>query len=54
MTRADADVADAARLMLERKIGALPVVQGGILLGIVTESDFVRAVARPSLATAST
>ena len=53
-TRADADAADAARVMLERKIGALPVVQGGILLGIVTESDFVRAVARPSLATAST
>ena len=52
-TRADADAADAARVMLEGKIGALPVVQGGILLGIVTESDFVRAVARPTLATVS-
>ena len=28
-TRADADAADAARVMLERKIGALPVVHGG-------------------------
>jgi acetoin utilization protein AcuB len=52
-TRADADVADAARVMLERKIGALPVVHGGRLVGIVTESDFVRAVAKMTLATAS-
>jgi acetoin utilization protein AcuB len=52
-TRADADAADAARVMLERKIGALPVVHGGLLMGIVTESDFVRAVAMTSLATAS-
>jgi acetoin utilization protein AcuB len=37
--------AAAARLMIDHKIGALPVVEGGRLLGIVTESDFVRAVA---------
>jgi CBS domain-containing protein len=50
---ADADVADAARVMLERKIGALPVVHEGRLVGIVTESDFVRAVAKMTLATGS-
>ena len=38
-------VAEAARIMLDHKIGALPVVDGGRLAGIVTESDFVRLVA---------
>jgi acetoin utilization protein AcuB len=37
--------AEAARLMVDHKIGALPVVDGGRLIGIVTESDFVRVVA---------
>jgi len=37
--------AEAARIMLDHKIGALPVVDGGRLVGIVTDSDFVRAVA---------
>jgi CBS domain-containing protein len=37
--------ADAARIMMEHKIGALPVVDQGRLVGIVTESDFVRAIA---------
>jgi CBS domain-containing protein len=41
----DRPVADAARIMLEHKIGALPVVNDGRLVGIVTESDFVRVVA---------
>jgi acetoin utilization protein AcuB len=43
---ADADVADAARVMLERKVGALPVVHGGRLVGIVTERDVMRALAQ--------
>lgn len=34
---------DAAQLMLEHKIGGLPVVQDGELLGIITESDIFRA-----------
>jgi CBS domain-containing protein len=34
--------------MLDHKIGALPVVEDGRLIGIVTESDFVRAIAGPS------
>jgi acetoin utilization protein AcuB len=38
-------VADAAHLMLDHQIGALPVVEGERLVGIVTESDFVRLVA---------
>jgi len=38
----DAPLAAAARLMLERKIGALPVVEEGRLVGILTESDFVK------------
>jgi acetoin utilization protein AcuB len=34
---------EAAALLLAEKIGALPVVDGEQLVGIVTESDFVRA-----------
>jgi CBS domain-containing protein len=44
----DRPVADAARIMMEHKIGALPVVEEGCLVGIVTESDFLRAVAGTS------
>jgi acetoin utilization protein AcuB len=39
--------AEAARIMVDGKIGALPVVDDGGLAGIVTESDFVRAAAGP-------
>lgn len=42
----DRPVAEAARIMVEHKIGALPVVDDGELTGIVTESDFVRLAAR--------
>ena len=41
----DAALTDAARLMYERKIGCLPVVEDGALVGILTEGDFVRLVA---------
>lgn len=41
----DTPAADAARVMLEKKVGCLPVVADGKLLGIVTESDFVEAAA---------
>lgn len=37
-----ADIEHAARLMLERKIGCLPVVERGRLVGIVTENDVLR------------
>lgn len=33
---------DAARLMREQKIGALPVVDGDRVVGILTESDVLR------------
>src|SRR5262249_33021951 len=36
---ADTALADAARMMTERKIGCLPVVEGGRLVGILTEGD---------------
>jgi CBS domain-containing protein len=41
----EAELTDAARVMLDHKIGALPVIDGGRVVGIVTESDFVRAFA---------
>ncbi len=41
----DRPVAEAARLMLEHKIGALPVLDGGRIAGILTETDLVRAFA---------
>ncbi len=40
-----APIADAARTMVDRKIGCLPVVEGGRLVGILTESDFVEVLA---------
>ena len=42
----DADVRVAAELMLDNKYGCLPVTEGARLVGIVTESDFVRAFLR--------
>lgn len=38
----DMPIAEAARLMLDRKLGCLPVIEDGKLVGILTESDFVR------------
>jgi len=37
----DTSVTDAAHLMAERRIGALPVVSGGKLVGLVTEGDLI-------------
>ena len=34
-------IAEAAKLMVNHKIGCLPVVEKGELVGILTESDFV-------------
>jgi acetoin utilization protein AcuB len=42
------DVRAAAQLMLEHKIGALPVLDGGRLLGIITETDLLRAFLKTS------
>ena len=46
----DRSARDAATLLVTEKIGALPVVDGERLVGIVTETDFLRAfVERASL-----
>jgi CBS domain-containing membrane protein len=47
-TTPDAPLAGAAQVLMERKIGCLPVVENGVLVGIVTEADFVAMVARQS------
>lgn len=39
-------VLSAAEMILEHKFGCVPVVDDGQVVGIVTESDFVRMVAR--------
>jgi CBS domain-containing protein len=37
---------DAIALMRERRVGCLPVVEAGTLVGIVTAHDFLAASAR--------
>jgi acetoin utilization protein AcuB len=39
----DADMVQAARLLLEHKFGCLPVIENGALVGVVTEIDCLRA-----------
>jgi len=39
----DAPLIEAARMMLEHNISALPVMEGNQLAGIITESDIFRA-----------
>lgn len=41
-TTPDTRLADAARLMFERKIGCLVVLEAGKIAGILTEGDFVK------------
>jgi acetoin utilization protein AcuB len=43
---ADDDLVEAARLMLEDKVGSLPVVEGGRVVGIITETDLLREICR--------
>jgi acetoin utilization protein AcuB len=40
----DDTLVDAARIMIDRKIGGLPVVEDGALVGIISETDLVRAL----------
>jgi acetoin utilization protein AcuB len=44
----DQDAKEAAALMLDRRIGALPVLDGGRLIGIITETDLLRAFVKSS------
>ncbi len=39
----EAPIANVARLLLERRIGGLPVVQGSRLVGIITKTDILAA-----------
>lgn len=44
------DARDAARIMLDEKIGALPVLERDRLVGIVTETDLLRAFVQGAVA----
>jgi len=44
-TGSDIDLGEAAGTMLSKKVGSLPVLEYGELKGIITERDFVRAIA---------
>ena len=45
-----ADITAAAQVMVDRKIGCLPVIDDDVLVGMLSESDIVSAVARGALA----
>jgi len=53
-TSPDAPLAEAAKLMLDRKIGCLVVVEGKNIVGILTESDFVKLAVQRGTAAQST
>jgi len=40
----DQDIREAGEMMLQNKVGCLPVVEGGQVIGILTEADFVKHV----------
>ncbi|MDE2007608.1 MAG: CBS domain-containing protein, partial [Rhodospirillales bacterium] len=46
----ETDIATLVRLMLEHRIGAVPIAEDGRLVGIVSEADLLR---RPELGTAA-
>ena len=41
---ADTRISEAARLMVEKKVGCLPVVDGNRLIGLVTDTDFLKVL----------
>ncbi|WP_158793142.1 CBS domain-containing protein [Granulicella sp. L60] len=43
-TAPDASVYQAIEMMAEKQVGALPVVESGVLLGIISERDYARKV----------
>jgi acetoin utilization protein AcuB len=45
-THPEEPLAHAARVMFERRVGSLPVILDGRLLGMLTEGDVARALAR--------
>ncbi|TRZ68072.1 MAG: CBS domain-containing protein [Methanothrix sp.] len=44
-TEMEADLGDTAQIMIDRGVGALPVMDGGSLAGIITKRDFIKALA---------
>jgi acetoin utilization protein AcuB len=44
VTSPDAPIENAARILRDHKIGALPVIANQLLVGIITESDIFRAL----------
>ncbi len=40
----DADLSEAARMILEMKVGGLPVLDGERLVGIITETDLIKTL----------
>jgi CBS domain-containing protein len=44
-TTPDTPLVEAAKIMMEKKIGSLVVMDAGKIVGILTEGDFVRLVA---------
>jgi CBS domain-containing protein len=45
-TTVDTRLSDAAQVMLDNKVGCLPVLDGDELVGILTEADFVALYVR--------
>jgi CBS domain-containing protein len=43
-TSSDVDLAKVARIMIKNDLGALPVIDGDDLVGIITERDFIKAM----------
>ncbi|HXJ78615.1 MAG TPA: CBS domain-containing protein [Candidatus Methylomirabilis sp.] len=44
------DITEASRVMREEKIGALPVIDGRRVVGIITETDLLRQICRADAA----
>lgn len=44
--RPDQPLGEAARLMMTRRVGSLPVIEEGRLVGIITETDMLRTIVR--------
>lgn len=47
---ADASVADAVKLLADRRIGALPVIENGQVIGIFSERDIVYSLSEQGAA----
>lgn len=53
-TTSSAKIFDAVKLMADKKVGALPVIDGNHLVGIISERDYTRKVAVNKLSSHST